>query len=67
MKVLLIIRTLYKAFKEVEDALDAEARLAREEASLEQAALEYSDAETLAWDRYGKALPMPSYRTRSSY
>ena len=45
-----------KAFKEVEDALDAEARLAREEASLEQAALEYSDAETLAWDRYRKGL-----------
>ena len=47
---------LLQAFREVEDALDAEARLAREEAALSQAAAEFAEAETLAWERYSKGL-----------
>lgn len=44
------------AFREVEDALDGESRLAKEELALKQAAEEFSDAETLAWERYQKGL-----------
>ena len=47
---------LLDAFREVEDALDSEVRIAREEAALGQAASEFSDAESLAWERYRKGL-----------
>ena len=45
-----------EAFKEVENALDADQRLAREEEALGQAVKEFSEAENLAWERYQKGL-----------
>ena len=48
--------SLLNALREVEDALDAEGSLAREEIALHQAAIEFAEAETLAWDRYRQGL-----------
>jgi multidrug efflux system outer membrane protein len=48
--------SLLNALREVEDALDAESSLAREEIALRQAAIEFAEAETLAWDRYRQGL-----------
>ena len=45
-----------EAFREVEDALDSETRLAREASALGQASEEFADAEALAWERYRKGL-----------
>lgn len=47
---------LLGALREVEDALDAESRLAREETALRQSAEEFDQAEALAWDRYRQGL-----------
>ncbi len=44
------------ALREVENALDADVRLASEEAALGQAVEEFSAAERLAWERYQKGL-----------
>jgi len=48
--------TLLNALREVENTLDAEGHLTREESALRQAADEFAQAETLAWERYRKGL-----------
>ena len=45
-----------QALREVENALQAEQQLAKEENALGQAVLEFSEAEKLAWERYQKGL-----------
>lgn len=45
-----------QALKEVENALEAEQQLAKEEDALSQAVVEFSEAENLAWERYQKGL-----------
>ena len=45
-----------EALKEVENALDAEVRLAKEGEALGLAVTEFSEAEKLAWERYQKGL-----------
>ena len=44
------------ALREVENALDADVRLASEEKALSEAVTEFSEAEKLAWERYQKGL-----------
>ena len=48
--------SVLNALREVEEALDAESSLAREEIALSKSVMEFAEAETLAWGRYRQGL-----------